>query len=343
MNQQILFNSINNILKVLPVNNYDLRKYINFEKPILDIEKDIRRILYCTAKNSFKYYKLQNQILNLKNRLEKIREIKYKNLKPIDKLNLVRQQGRPSGLDVIKLITEEWIELFGDRKGFNDRGLVGGLGRIGGKSVILIAHERGKTPISKMKRHFGMAYPGGYRKALRLMQHANQFNLPILTFIDTAGAWAGLDAEHFGQSEAIAVNLREMFNLNVPIISTVIGEGGSGGALAVSIADYIIMLEYSIYSVASPEACSAILWKDRSRYIEASECLKITAQDLKIIGIIDEIIEEPIGGYQINPIFTIKNLKDILIKKIKELENLSNNDRKDNRYKKFRQIGIFYE
>jgi acetyl-CoA carboxylase carboxyl transferase subunit alpha len=342
MNKELLIEEINNLL---PVDNYDLRKNLNFEQPILDLEKNIKRAYYGLLKylpesNSSN---LKNQSISLIKKLHEIRKVKYKNLKPINKLNIIRQQGRPSGLDIIKLLTEEWIELFGDRKGFNDRGLVAGIGRIGGRSVVLIAHERGKTPISKMKRHFGMAYPGGYRKALRLMKHANQFNLPILTFIDTAGAWAGLDAEHFGQSEAIALNLREMFNLNVPIISTVIGEGGSGGALAISIADYLIMFEYSIYSVASPEACSAILWKDRSRYVEASESLKITAEDLKILGIIDEIIEEPIGGSQSNPLFTIKNLKEILINKIKELENLSDIERKDNRYKKFRNLGVFYE
>nr|WDA99647.1 acetyl-CoA carboxylase carboxyltransferase alphasubunit [Galdieria sulphuraria] len=330
---------------LLSVDTYDLRKSLNFEQPILDLEKNIKRAFYVIRKYlaKTKYSNFQNQSINLINKLREIRKAKYKNLKPINKLNIIRQQGRPSGLDIIKLLTEEWIELFGDRKGFNDRGLVAGIGRIGGRSVVLIAHERGKTPISKMKRHFGMAYPGGYRKALRLMQHANQFNLPILTFIDTAGAWAGLDAEHFGQSEAIALNLREMFNLNVPIISTVIGEGGSGGALAISIADYLIMFEYSIYSVASPEACSAILWKDRSRYIEASECLKITADDLKILGIIDEIIEEPIGGSQINPLSTIKNLKEVLINKINELEKISDLERRDRRYNKFRKIGVFYE
>lgn len=313
---------------------------LSFLKPIVELEYQVEQLIKMANNDELQTI---NHLQELKKKILRIKKEIFQSLTPLQRLHLVRQADRPTTLDYIENIMESWIELHGDRGGTNDPALVGGLGKINGKTVVFIGHQRGKDTKDNVLRNFGMASPGGYRKALRLMKHANRFNFPILTFIDTPGAWAGIDAEKLGQGEAIAVNLRDMFSFNVPIICTIIGEGGSGGALGIGVGDRILMLEYSVYTVATPEACAAILWKDSKKSLEAAEALKITSHDLKVLGIIDEIVKEPIGGSQSNPCLAASMLKDKLIFELNKLLNLSNSDRKELRYQKFRHMGTFYE
>lgn len=314
--------------------------FLDFLRPIVDLEIQLRRLNDVIYQNDLA---LQNEISLLKLELEELKKEMFVSLSPLQRLNLVRQARRPTTLDFIPYILDEWIELHGDRRGTDDSALVGGVGRLENQTVVFIGHQRGKDTKDNVVRNFGMPSPGGYRKALRLMHHANRFNFPVLTFIDTPGAWAGIEAETLGQGEAIAVNLREMFSLEVPIICTVIGEGGSGGALGIGVGDKILMLEYSVYTVATPEACAAILWKNSKKSFEAAEALKITSLDLKALGIVDNIIKEPIGGSQIDPYITAMNLKEALIKELNCLLHFNAKQRMQIRYSKFRRIGTFYE
>jgi acetyl-CoA carboxylase carboxyl transferase subunit alpha len=215
--------------------------------------------------------------------------------------------------------------------------------RFNGQSVVMLGQQKGRDTKDNIARNFGMASPGGYRKAIRLMDHANRFGMPILTFIDTPAAWAGIEAEQFGQGEAIAYNLREMFRFEVPIICTVIGEGGSGGALGIGVGDHVMMLEHSVYSVAPPEACAAILWRDAGKAAKAAEALKITATDLKRLNIVDEILPEPVGGAHANPVQSTEILKAALIRSLAVVAAMTPHDRKEARYQKFRNIGVFNE
>lgn len=313
---------------------------LGFLKPVSEIEQRINDLSEITNDKSLH---LAQELNVLKDRLKKIKKDIFISLTPLQRLNLVRQADRPTTLDYVQYLFDDWVELHGDRGGNDDNALVGGIGRFNNNTVVFIGHQRGKDTKDNVLRNFGMPSPGGYRKALRLMVHANRFNLPIFTFIDTPGAWAGIEAEKLGQGEAIAVNLREMFSFNVPIICTVIGEGGSGGALGIGIGDSVLMLEHAVYTVATPEACAAILWKDSKLSKEAAEALKITAMDLKILDIIDQIVAEPIGGAQFDPLQSAFNLKAILKKELSKLLSLSNKERKDLRYKKFRNMGCFYE
>ena len=313
---------------------------LDFLKPIIELEYQIQQLDKIASRSQLS---MQNQLNKFKTQLFDLKKDIFKSLTPLQRLHLVRQADRPTTLDYIPLILDQWIELHGDRGGQDDLALVGGLGKLNGRSVVFVGHQRGKDTKDNVIRNFGMASPGGYRKALRLMQHANRFNFPILTFIDTPGAWAGVEAERLGQGEAIAVNLRQMFSFQVPIICTIIGEGGSGGALGIGIGDRILMLEYAVYTVATPEACAAILWKDSKQSLEAAEALKITSFDLKVLGIIDTIIKEPIGGSQSDPLKASKILKHHLIIELEILQKLTDAERKELRYQKFRKMGSFYE
>nr|YP_010865319.1 acetyl-CoA carboxylase carboxyltransferase alphasubunit [Campylaephora boydenii]WGT74076.1 acetyl-CoA carboxylase carboxyltransferase alphasubunit [Campylaephora boydenii] len=313
---------------------------LSFLKPVVELEYQVEQLTKISKTNQLDTINCLNE---LKKKLSRIKKEIFQSLTPLQRLHLVRQADRPTTLDYIEKIMESWVELHGDRGGTNDPALIGGLGKIGDQTIVFIGHQRGKDTKDNVLRNFGMASPGGYRKALRLMEHANRFNFPILTFIDTPGAWAGIDAEKLGQGEAIAVNLREMFSFDVPIICTIIGEGGSGGALGIGIGDIILMLEYSVYTVATPEACAAILWKDSKQSLEAAEALKITSHDLKVLGIIDEIVEEPIGGSQADPYLAASILKNKLISELNILLSLSKEERKELRYQKFRHMGTFYE
>jgi acetyl-CoA carboxylase carboxyl transferase subunit alpha len=327
--------------EVLSVPNPDRKTVLlDFEKPLAELENRINQIRELAKENGVD---VSDQIRQLESRANQLRQEIFSSLSPMQRLQLARHPRRPSTLDYIQAITDEWIELHGDRVGYDDPALVGGVARLNGCPVVMLGHQKGRDTKDNVARNFGMATPGGYRKAMRLMEHADRFGMPILTFIDTPGAWAGVDAEKLGQGEAIAYNLREMFRLDVPIICTVIGEGGSGGALGIGVGDRLLMLEYSVYTVATPEACAAILWKDASKAPQAAEALKITAPDLKNLGILDEIIPEPIGGAHFNPLQASEHLKQTLLSNLTELSQLTSQERRELRYQKFRNMGIFSE
>lgn len=309
-------------------------------RPVYDLESRIQEITYEASSSQLSLYQ---ELKKIKCRLNELKQEVFSSLTPLQRLSLVRQCDRPTTLDYIAYILDDWIELHGDRGGADDTALVGGIGTLNNKTVVFIGHQRGKDTKDNVVRNFGMPSPGGYRKALRLMRHANRFNFPILTFIDTPGAWAGIEAEKLGQGEAIAVNLREMFSFDVPIICTVIGEGGSGGALGIGVGDRLLMLEHAVYTVATPEACAAILWKDSKLSLEAAEALKITSADLKILGIVDRIIKEPIAGSQANPCKAAMILKTILVEELDYLLSIKSSQLRSMRYDKFRNIGTFYE
>ena len=316
------------------------RPLLEFEKPLVELEEQIEQIRQL-AKDS--EVDVSQQLLQLETLAARRREEIFSNLTPAQKIQVARHPQRPSTLDYIQVLTDEFIELHGDRRGSDDQALVGGVGRIGDQGVVLLGHQKGRDTKENVARNFGMASPGGYRKALRLMEHADRFRLPILSFIDTPGAYAGLLAEEQGQGEAIAVNLREMFRLRVPILATVIGEGGSGGALGIGVADRLLMFQHSVYTVASPEACASILWRDAGKAPVAAEALKITAPDLLKLGIIDAVIPEPSGGNHWAPRQAADNLRNALLQELQQLQTLSEQELLDQRYAKFRRMGRFLE
>lgn len=313
---------------------------LDFEKPLAELEARIRQIRELAEENDVD---VSDQIRQLEARALQLRQEIFSSLSPAQRLQVARHPRRPSTLDYIQVISDEWLELHGDRGGFDDPALVGGVARLAGRPVVMLGHQKGRDTKDNVARNFGQAAPGGYRKAIRLMEHADRFGMPILTFINTPGAWAGLEAESFGQGEAIAYNLREMFRLSVPIICTVIGEGGSGGALGIGVGDRLLMFEHSVYYVASPEACASILWKDASRSPQAAEALKISAWDLKSLGILDQLIPEPVGGAHSNPLEAAATLKSALLHHLDELSQMTDQQRRDSRYQKFRNMGMFLE
>lgn len=314
---------------------------LDFEKPLIELEERISQIRDLAEDNDVD---VSSQLQQLEARADQLRQEIFASLTPAQRLQVARHPRRPSTLDYIQAISEEWIELHGDRaSGRDDSALVGGIARFEGRPVVMLGHQKGRDTKDNVARNFGMASPGGYRKAMRLMNHANRFNMPIFAFIDTPGAYPGYEAEELGQGEAIAYNLREMFSLEVPIVCTVIGEGGSGGALGIGVGDRLMMFEHSVYTVASPEACAAILWKDAGRSGEAAEALKITAADLKRLGILDVMLPEPLGGAHSDPLKATKILRDALRENLETLLTLTPQERKDLRYQKFRQIGVFAE
>ena len=316
------------------------RPLLDFEKPLVELEEQIEQIRQL-AKDS--EVDVSQQLLQLETPAARRREDIFNHLTPAQKIQVARHPQRPSTLDYIQVLTDEFIELHGDRRGSDDQALVGGVGRIGTQGVVLLGHQKGRDTKENVARNFGMASPGGYRKAMRLMEHADRFRLPILSFIDTPGAYAGLLAEEQGQGEAIAVNLREMFRLRVPIIATVIGEGGSGGALGIGVADRLLMFQHSVYTVASPEACASILWRDAGKAPVAAEALKITAPDLLKLGIIDSVIPEPSGGNHWAPRQAAENLRTAVLQQLSALQALGEQDLMDQRYAKFRRMGRFLE
>lgn len=309
-----------------------------FEKEIVELEN---KIVEMKKFSEEKGIDLSGEISKfVAERDEKLKEI-YKNLSSWDKVFVSRHPERPYTLDYIENIATDFIELHGDRLFKDDPAIVGGFCKIDEKKVLIVGHQKGRTTEEKIYRNFGMANPEGYRKALRLFKMAERFSIPIVTFIDTPGAYPGLEAEEHGQGEAIARNLMEMSGLKVPIISFVIGEGGSGGALGLGVSDKIYMLENSVYSVISPEGCAAILYKDASRAEEAAENLKITAQSLYKLGVIDGIVEEPAGGAHRDHKCIALNLKNIILSSFSELEKISVEELVENRYNKFRKMGSF--
>lgn len=311
-------------------------KPLSFEAPIMEIEKKIEEM-----KRSLGLNDNSPEIRNLHKQLEDIKVKIYSNLSEWQIVEISRHPNRPTFVDYLNSIFTDFIELAGDRYFGDDKAIIAGFGKLENISVCIIGQEKGKTIEDKIMRNFGMPHPEGYRKALRVMKLAERFRIPVITFIDTAGAYPGVGAEERGQGEAIAKNLYEMSGLKTPIISVVIGEGGSGGALAIGVADKIYMLEYATYSVISPEGCASILWKDASKAPEAAKALKLTAKWCKELGVVDKIIKEPLGGAHKNPEFVFNNLKAELIKDIEALLKLSNEQLIKMRYLKFRNIGVF--
>jgi acetyl-CoA carboxylase carboxyl transferase subunit alpha len=316
------------------------RALLEFEKPLVELEEQIEQIRQLARDSEVD---VSQQLLQLETLATRRRKEIFDALTPSQKIQVARHPQRPSTLDYIQVICDEFIELHGDRYGGDDQALVGGVGRIGTRGVMLLGHQKGRDTKENVARNFGMASPGGYRKALRLMDHAGRFRLPILSFIDTPGAYAGVLAEEQGQGEAIARNLREMFRLRVPIVATVIGEGGSGGALGIGVADRLLMFEHSVYTVASPEACASILWRDAAQATVAAEALKITGADLLKLGIVDQVLPEPSGGNHWAPLDAAETLKDALLEQLEQLERCSEQELLDNRYQKYRRIGQFIE
>jgi len=318
---------------------------LNFEKPVVELEEKIEELKEFELKHSDKDRKvnLSSDIKNLEEKLHSLKKEIYENLTPWQRVQLARHPNRPYALDYINMLSAEFIELHGDRCFADDNALISGLVKIDGQKLLVMGHQKGRDTQENIYRNFGCAHPEGYRKALRFMQMAEKFNLPLLIFIDTPGAYPGVGAEERGQAQAIAWNLREMVNIKTPIVIYVIGEGGSGGALGIGIGDRICVLENAYYSVISPEGCAAILWKNSTKANEAAEALKLTASDLLRFGIIDEIIKEPLGGAHRGPEETAKNIKDSLLKNLEGLTKLSKDELTEKRYDKFRKIGVVSE
>lgn len=312
--------------------------YLDFEQPIADLEariQDLRNAGNGTAVD------VEAEVRTLEDKLRKRTAQIFRDLTPWQVSQMARHPARPYTLDYVKVICDEFQELAGDRAFADDKAIVGGLARIGGRPVMIVGHQKGRDTKEKIKRNFGMPKPEGYRKALRLMKLAERFHLPILTFIDTAGAWPGIDAEERGQSEAIARNLIEMAELRVPIVCTVIGEGGSGGALAIGVGDRTVMLEYSTYSVITPEGCASILWKDAGRARDAAEQLGLTAPRLKSLGLVDKVLREPTGGAHRNPVQMARRLKTVLLNELDALEQHGVESLLERRYARLRGYGAY--
>jgi len=313
-------------------------KFLDFEQPIAELQAQIEELKAVGAKGNFDI-SLEEEIAKLQEKREQLVEKIFGDLGAWQVAQLARHPLRPYTLDYIKHIFDDFDELAGDRTFANDEAIVGGTARIDGKPVVIIGHQKGRETKEKIRRNFGMPKPEGYRKALRLMEMAERFNMPIITFIDTPGAYPGIGAEERGQSEAIARNLKVMARLNTPIICTVIGEGGSGGALAIGVGDRVNMLQYSTYSVISPEGCASILWKSAEKAPLAAEAMGVTAQRSKELGLIDSIIAEPIGGAHRDHEEMARRLKKQLVADLDALVNLDSAARLEQRYQKLMSFG----
>ena len=313
---------------------------LEFEKPLAELERQIDELKRVGDERDID---VTGELTTLEAKLDAKRGEIYQGLTPIQRVLVARHPRRPYTLDYLASIFTDFIELHGDRLFRDDPAIVGGWARLGGQSVMVIGHQKGRDTKENIKRNFGMPHPEGYRKALRLMQLATRFNAPIITLIDTPGAFPGLGAEERGQSEALARNILEMSSLETPIISVVVGEGGSGGALALGVADRILMFENSVYSVISPEGCAAILWKDPAQRERAAEALKLTADDLLRLGLVDEIIPEPIGGAHFDPDAAGESLRAVLIRHLTELRKMRPERLVKRRYDKYAAMGAYAE
>jgi acetyl-CoA carboxylase carboxyl transferase subunit alpha len=305
----------------------------DFERPLIELEKKIEELQGLQG--------VEEEIERLRGQAEKLKKRIYSNLSRWQRVQLARHPRRPYSLDILPLITSDFIELHGDRRYGDDTAIVAGIAHFNGSSVAIIAQQKGRDTKEKIKRNFGMPHPEGYRKALRMMKMAAKFDLPVISLVDTPGAYPGAGAEERGQSEAIAVNLFEASTLPVPIIVLILGEGGSGGALAIAVGDRILMCENAIYSVISPEGCASILWRNAAKNKEAAEALKLTAQDLEEFKIIDEIVPEPIGGAHMDYGTTAKNIANVISKHLNHLLTLSKNQLVEERIRKFQNMGVY--
>src|SRR5688572_31861718 len=313
---------------------------LEFEKPLLELERqieDLKRI------GSERQIDIEGELDGLTSKLELLRADIYRNLTPLQRVMVARHPRRPYTLDYLSTIFTDFIELHGDRLFMDDPSIVGGWARLDGRSVMVVGHQKGRDTKENLKRNFGMPHPEGYRKALRLMKLAAKFGAPVITLIDTPGAYPGLGAEERGQSEALARNILEMAHLAVPIVTVVIGEGGSGGALAIAVGDVVMMLENSIYSVITPEGCAAILWKDATKAEQAAEALKLTAKDLLELKVIDEVIPEPLGGAHRDPDETARRVQEAILRHIRALIGLPAQELLDRRLEKYMRMGVYLE
>jgi acetyl-CoA carboxylase carboxyl transferase subunit alpha len=310
---------------------------LDFEKPLVELEERIAAVRKDGGASA------EAQAGELEQRLRRLQKKVFERLTAWQRVQLARHPRRPYTLDLIRLLTEDFVELHGDRLYGDDHALVGGLARFEGRSIVVVGHQKGRDTKEKLYRNFGMPHPEGYRKALRLMQLAERFGKPVVTLIDTPGAYPGIGAEERGQAEAIARNLREMAGLRTPIVAVVTGEGGSGGALALGVADRVLMLEHAVYSVISPEGCAAILWEDAKRAREAAEALRVTAPDCLKLGVIDGIVPEPPGGAHRSWERAADELKAALRAALDELRDLPGDELVQRRYAKFRRMGVFEE
>jgi len=316
-----------------------MANYLPFEEPIRIIDEEIQKVIEIEKNSGVDSSKLKKDLE--KKRIQTIKEI-YKKLTPWQRVQLSRHPDRPYTLDYINAMTNgNFIELHGDRNVKDDKAMVGGFGEIDGKTYMFVGQQKGINTKMRQYRNFGMPNPEGYRKALRLFKLAEKFNKPIITLIDTPGAFPGLEAEERGQGEAIARNIYEMMNLKVPIICIIIGEGASGGALGVGVGDRIIMLENTWYSVISPESCSSILWRSWDYKEQAASALKLTSEDMKSLKIVDDIIKEPLGGAHVNREETFKRVKDKIVKEIEKLEKVEQKKRNNKRIEKFLAMGVY--
>jgi acetyl-CoA carboxylase carboxyl transferase subunit alpha len=319
-----------------------MKHQLDFEKPIIELQTKLDELRHHPEKHSLGI-RIEEEIQLIEKKLEEMRRNVFLNLTPWQRVQLARHPHRPYTLDYLRLVFTDFHELHGDRLFAEDRAMVGGLARLGEQPVVVLGTQKGRDTKENILRNFGSAHPEGYRKALRLMRLADKFGLPIITLIDTAGAYPGVAAEERHIAEAIAVNIREMMLFQVPIIAAIIGEGGSGGALGIGVADRVLILENAYYSVISPEGCAAILWKDRSAAAKAAAALRITAKDLLELGLVDEVIPEPMGGAHTDPDAMAANLKTHLLKQLEVLLQLTATERLQQRYRKFRAHGHFIE
>jgi acetyl-CoA carboxylase carboxyl transferase subunit alpha len=313
---------------------------LEFEKPLLELERQIDDLKRVGAEDDSD---VSRELEELTTKLTVLRKHIYEHLTPIQRVQVARHPRRPYTLDYLSTIFTDFIELHGDRQFRDDPSIVGGWARLAGQSVMVIGHQKGRDTKENLKRNFGMPHPEGYRKALRLMLQAAKFSAPLVTLIDTPGAYPGIGAEERGQSEALARNIMEMAALPIPIVTVVIGEGGSGGALALGVGDRILMLENSVYSVISPEGCAAILWKDASQRERAADALKLTAPDLQQLGVVDEIIDEPSGGAHTDLDATGEALREALVRNLAELRKIKPDKLIRRRAEKFGKIGAYTE
>ena len=313
-------------------------EYLEFEKPIAELEKKIEELTHFTSNGNID---LEEEILKLQKKSDQLVAEIYSRLTPWQKVQISRHANRPYTLDYIEAMLTDFIEMHGDRSYADDPAIVCGIAKLDSMPVVIIGHQKGRTTKERVYRNFGQPNPEGYRKALRLMRFAEKFNRPIITFIDTQGAYPGIGAEERGQGESIARNMYVMSGLKVPIITVVIGEGGSGGALAMGVADRVLMLEHATYSVISPEGCAAILWNNGAKASEAADLLKITAQDLFQMKVIDEVVEEPIGGAHRDPRRAAELLKEAVTRNLSDIRTIPAAEIVKLRYDKFRKLGTF--
>ena len=318
--------------------NQNRPKPMAFEAPLADLEDKIESLKALSEKGEMN---LADEIANIEARARELKKDIYSNLSPADIIQIARHAERPNSLYLANTIFDQFLELHGDRLYKDDPSIVSGVATMGDQRLVFIGHQKGSNTKENLYRNFGMPHPEGYRKALRMMRLADKFSLPIISFIDTPGAYPGLEAEQRGQAEAIATNLKYMVTVSVPIVSFVIGEGGSGGALGIGVANRLYMLQHSVYSVISPEGCASILFKDASKAPFAAENLKITAKDIVELGIADGILEEPLGGAHYNPEVMAQTIKATIETDVKELSQQSPESLKQERYNKFRQFGTF--